>query len=190
MTIGQINGGNDLNYIISKLLDAEELDLIWKDIGQHAGWRYITMSGGRSHWNYPVMSINDQRDVPVQERWFNDAPDSIREVYRRICELHPEHQLMRLIINGQTQGMDSGIHFDSTHVDARTYIIYLNPEWKPEWSGPTRFYTDATGQQLIHEQQPAPGVMIGYSGSTWHQGCGPCVANVLRVTLAIQIITK
>jgi hypothetical protein len=190
LTTGLINGGNDLNYTISRLLDTEELDRIWKDIGQTAGWRYITMSGGNSHWNYPVMSINDQRDVPIEERWFGGAPDSVRQVYQKICKLHPNHKLMRLIINGQTHGMDSGIHFDSTHTNARTYIIYLNPEWKPEWGGTTRFYTDVIGQQLIHEQMPEPGMMFGYSGSTWHQGCGPTVANVLRVTLAIQIITE
>ena len=190
MTIGLINGGNVLNYTISQLLNAEELDRIWKDIVPASGWRYITMSGGLSHWNFPVMSINDQRDVPIEERWFFGAPDSIKEVYQRICELHPNHKLMRLIINGQTQGMDSGIHFDSTHPQARTYIIYLNPEWRPEWGGATQFFTDVNGEQIIHEQLPSPGTMFGYSGSIWHKGCGPCVPGVLRVTLAIQIITN
>ena len=148
------------------------------------------MSGGHSHWNYPVMSINDQRDIPVEDRWFGGAPHSIQQAYQKICKLHPDHKLMRLIINGQTQGMHSGIHLDSTHDNVRTYIIYLNPEWKAEWGGATRFYTDVTGQQLIHEQLPEPGLMVGYPGDTWHQGCGPNVPNVLRVTLAIQIITE
>jgi hypothetical protein len=148
------------------------------------------MSGGLSHWNFPVMSITNQKNIPVEQRWFNHAPDSIRRVYQNIINLHPGHQLMRLIINGQTQGMDSGIHCDSTHSNARTYIIYLNPEWKPHWGGATRFYNDVAGEQLIYEQVPEPGIMIGYSGNTWHKGCGPSVSNVLRVTLAIQLITE
>lgn len=148
------------------------------------------MSGGHSHWNYPVMSIHDQRDILVEDRWFSGAPNSIRQTYQKICKLHPDHKLMRLIINGQTQGMNSGIHLDSTHVNVCTYIIYLNPERKPKWGGATRFYTDVTGQQLIREQLPEPGLMVGYSGATWHQGCGPTVPNVLRITLAIQIITE
>lgn len=179
-----------MNYTISKLINSEELDQIWKDIVPTSGWRYITMSGGLSHWNFPVMSIANQQNIPVEQRWFNHAPDSIRQVYQRIVDLHPGHKLMRLIINGQTQGMDSGIHSDSTHPNARTYIIYLNPEWKTHWGGATRFYADLEGEILIHEQVPEPGIMIGYSGNTWHKGCGPSVSNVLRVTLAIQIITE
>lgn len=190
MITGPTNGPSELNYTISKLLNDVELEQIWQDIAQSPGWRYITMSGGCSHWNYPVMSIHDQRDVSPQERWFGGAPTSIQKVYQKICNLHPNHKLMRLIINGQTQGMNSGIHLDSKHANAITYIIYLNPEWQPGWGGATRFYADVNGQQMIYEQLPEPGVMIGYSSSIWHQGCGPCVVNVLRVTLAIQIITE
>jgi hypothetical protein len=116
--------------------------------------------------------------------WYQHTPDSIKSIYNKFKDFFGEHQLTRVVINGQNYGMDSGIHRDSRNSADTTCLIYLNPAWESAWGGQTRFFSN---NELIHEELPEPGKMLIYSSSAYHQGAAPSLKNLLRVTLAIQV---
>ena len=170
-----------LNNTIHNFLNQQELTQTWQDL-QTAQWRYISMSGGQMYWNFPVMSLTDNSNSSID--WYQNTPESIKLIYNKFKDFFGDHQLTRIVINGQNYGMDSGIHRDSINSTDTTCLIYLNPTWEPTWSGQTRFFNN---NELIHEELPEPGKMLIYSSSIYHQGIAPSLKNLLRVTLAIQI---
>ena len=175
------SGGNVLNNTICNFLDQQELELVWQDLST-ANWRYIPMSGGHMHWNFPVINLKNNSKKSIE--WYHNTPDSIKLIYNKFNDFFGDHLLTRLIINGQNYGMDSGIHRDSIYPEDTTCLIYLNPEWNPNWQGQTRFFNNNV---LMHEEMPEPGKMLIYSSSIHHQGLAPALKNLLRVTLAIQV---
>jgi hypothetical protein len=170
-----------LNNTIYNFLNQQELELVWQDLST-ANWRYVPMSGGQMHWNFPVMSLTDNSNNSIE--WYQDTPNSIKLIYNKFKDFFGDHLLTRLVINGQNYGMDSGIHRDSINPKDSTCLIYLNPSWDLLWQGQTRFFNNNI---LIHEEIPEPGKMLVYSSSIYHQGLAPALKNLLRVTLAIQV---
>lgn len=172
-----------MSFIISKLLDPNRVGTIWEDIEKNARWRYVPMVGDHYHWNWPVMNLGGGAE------WYPDAPDWIRGIADDLLEDHPDMRLNRVVINGQTQHMNSAIHRDSLYPDSRTYLLYLNPRWDQAWGGHTLFF--GPDKQTIHTDAvlPVPGTMVIYPGNIYHQGLGPAVNGILRVTMSVQMIT-
>lgn len=141
------------------------------------------MVGDHYHWNWPVMNLNGGAS------WYPDAPNWVCDITNDLLKNEPNMRLNRVVINGQTQHMHSAIHRDSLNPDSRTYLLYLNPQWNEIWGGHTLFF--GTDKQPAHTESilPSPGTMVVYPGNVYHQGLGPAVNNVLRVTMAVQMIT-
>ena len=142
------------------------------------------MSGGNHHWVFDAMSLARQHTRDLQDRWHH-ASDTIKNVVTRMLELEPDLVVDRVIINGQTQGMHSGVHRDNLDPRSRTLLLYLNPQWNPEWQGYTVFFGE--DRQEIQRILPEPGKMLVYDGSMLHQGQGPDMPGILRVTLSVQM---
>lgn len=102
-----------------------------------------------------------------------------------MAQTHRDLRVNRVVINGQTRGMNSARHRDSIKSGARTLLAYLNPAWQHTWGGHTVFFQ---ADQEIHRVLPEPGLMLDYDSTQYHQGLGPEVDHVLRVTLSVQMV--
>lgn len=143
------------------------------------------MSGGHHHWVYDVMSLARQRTRDLSDRWHQHTGQEIKSVVSRMMEIEPNLVVDRVIINGQTQGLDSGVHRDNLAPGSRTVLLYLNPEWREEWQGHTVFFGE--DRQEIQRVCPEPGKTIIYDGGQLHQGQAPACPGLLRVTLSVQM---
>lgn len=136
------------------------------------------MSNGQWHWNYPIMSLNRSSN-----QWLQDTPASLIKIYNQVQDYFGNFYCVRAVINGQNRGMDSGIHRDSLNHCDTTYLIYLNPCWEESWGGQTVFFEN---NEKIHEEYPEPGKLISYASDCYHQGLGPSINNILRISFSIQ----
>jgi len=124
-----------------------------------------------------------------------DFPDSIyelREIVRKKLDYQAEDP--RMIVNGHVFGLGDGIHRDSYKVanmenPGKTAICYVNPFWRADWDGETKFYShrDPSKADLLYACLPKPGRVIIFDGSIPHRGCAPNrFCNKLRITVAYQ----
>lgn len=143
------------------------------------------MSGGNHHWVYDAMSLARQRTRDLSSRWHHHVGPEIKNIVNRMIDLEPDLVVDRVIFNGQTQGLHSGVHRDNLAPGSRTILLYLNPEWREEWQGHTVFFGE--DRQEIQRVCPEPGKIIIYSGTTLHQGQAPTCPGLLRVTLSVQM---
>lgn len=166
-------------------LDPDLYTAAWQTIDQRPGWRYIAMHGDHYwHWNWPVTTLTNTAG-DLESIWLPNVPESIKCLVRHMAQTHRDLRVNRVVINGQTRGMNSARHRDSIKSGARTLLAYLNPAWQHTWGGHTVFFQ---ADQEIHRVLPEPGLMLDYDSTQYHQGLGPEVDHVLRVTLSVQMV--
>ena len=104
-------------------------------------------------------------------------------------------------MNGQTSNLDAQVHADT----GDNLIIYLTPDWKPEWGGETAFYNEESDETPIQTVDYVSGRIVFFHGgvghkegytfsprflnekSVWHQGRGPTAdCHELRISLNVR----
>lgn len=77
-------------------------------------------------------------------------------------------------------------HYDSEELEHLTALLYLNPEWKPEWYGETMFYSSQTPEILSF--LPSPGRVLVFDSTLYHRvGIPSRVCPSSRATLVMKL---
>ncbi|MDJ1184357.1 2OG-Fe(II) oxygenase [Roseofilum casamattae] len=152
-----------------------------------------------THYQYGLrwqfQNIGDGDDVLPSFCANENYPDSIYELRDLVrSKLDPRTPEPRIFINGHVFGLGDGIHRDSYAINqpgnpAKTAVCYINPIWRADWDGETKFYDrrDPSQADLIYCCLPKPGRVIIFDNTIPHRGCPPSrLCNKLRITVAYQ----
>jgi len=178
-----------LKNITQNFLSQVDLDLVWNEFNENPRWRYTKMAGENMFWEYILFDNIDIHLDSKNGKWdFENKSPIWYDIYKKVIDIESDNFIPRtLLINGQTQTLDSAIHSDynaSYPGEYTTHLIYLNKKWQNEWGGETTFYDRE--YNLIDTVYPEPGKLLSYDARQKHKGHGPIIPNTLRVTLAIQ----
>tara|TARA_B100000902_G_scaffold232242_1_gene220223 strand:+ start:1253 stop:1975 length:723 start_codon:yes stop_codon:yes gene_type:complete len=90
-----------------------------------------------------------------------------------VIPMPPRDKMYSAYINLLRFGDRPGIHVDCPWyvTDQKTVLIYLNPEWQPEWGGETIFYNHKMDATRI--VTPRPGRVVMFDGRIPHTGRPP-----------------
>ena len=144
-------------------------------------------------WQF--QNIGDGDDVLPSFCANENYPDCIYELRDLVrSKLDPRTPDPRIFINGHVFGLGDGIHRDSYAINqpgnpAKTAVCYINPTWRADWDGETKFYDrrDPSQADLIYCCLPKPGRVILFDNTIPHRGCPPSrLCNKLRITVAYQ----
>lgn len=97
-----------------------------------------------------------------------------------------DNVLLRCYLNGYTYGTDGYFHSDSSRPDEQTLIVFMNPEWDPDWAGETVFLDER--RDIIRSVLPRRNRAVIFPSRLLHAGRGvsrKCVA--LRQTLVFKV---
>jgi hypothetical protein len=98
-----------------------------------------------------------------------------------------DFDLERIYMNGHTAGSHGNIHTDSQANNGRTFLVYCNQTWNPEFGGSTVFLD---GDKVL-STYPYPYSAVYFQNNIKHFA-GPLSRNFngLRVTLAFKLFLK
>lgn len=153
------------------------------------GWR-SARGLGYGLWHSHFAGGNKDSRVPCDEELqANERFAVIAQVWEQIRTRHfKDYRLLRAYANGQTFGLDGGIHVDSRERDeCATAILYAHSAWAASWGGETLFY-DEEGD-ITHSITPAAGRLVLFDSGIPHGAKAPsreCPA--LRVALVFKAI--
>ena len=88
----------------------------------------------------------------------------------------------RIIANGQVKGQDGNWHTD--HGDKT--LLYFPLEWNLEWGGSTYLRIDDSITEIRYKKNR----LVIFDLSIPHYGSAPTVANILRVSIAFNLLTR
>jgi Rps23 Pro-64 3,4-dihydroxylase Tpa1-like proline 4-hydroxylase len=92
----------------------------------------------------------------------------------------------RVYANGQTYGLSGSYHQDMSSNDNtyKTFLYYVNPNWKSEWGGSTLFKQD----EEVYIQPFISNNAILFDSTIYHAGLDPTRhCKDLRVTVAFKL---
>ena len=97
-------------------------------------------------------------------------------------------EVLRVYTNGQTYGLDGGVHKDENKPGHYTILYYaVNDTWNKNWHGETIFYDD-NEEQVIAVCTPKRNSFVFFDSRIPHVGMSPSKQyNGLRVTLAFKL---
>jgi hypothetical protein len=147
------------------------------DVPPHPGAPEIDPKG--LYWTHQLYNY-----CPVDDPdYFQNAglSDSKHPVYLDILtyleatlpQMPSRDLLYSAYINVLRAGDSPGIHCDAPYFEPqnKTVILYLNPEWNPEWGGETIFFDDDLDAKFL--VQPRPGRVVMFDGRIPHTGRPP-----------------
>lgn len=113
----------------------------------------------------------------------------VHEVWQELKATHLQDcRLLRAYANGQTFGLDGGVHVDNLRKEeCITAIIYAHSTWAVSWGGETVFYTE--DGELLTSVFPQPGRLVVFDAAVPHAARAPsreCPA--LRTALVFKAL--
>jgi len=139
-----------------------------------AFWQFgnasLQSSDYESFWVIPHLEKNDFFSKVLLQKIANVTNESF--------------EVERIYMNGQTATSQGNLHRDSGHENGRTFLIYCNKVWHPEWGGMTFFQNDEEMECFY----PHPYSAIYFKHTIPHFAT-PISKNFkgLRVTLAFKL---
>ncbi len=179
--------------VMDRVIDQDlvRMTYTWSVRSTVAGWRfgdYADEQSTNKFWGASLLSQDDGFDGP---RDISDANERIRRIWELVAaQLEPGQFFVReIFLNGQTYGLDNGIHTDrpSDEEGWYTVLVYLNPDWSIHDGGETVFY-NAQRTEIILAVLPKPGRVLFFDARHPHWGRPPMRScSDLRVTLAYRL---
>ncbi|MDJ1174358.1 2OG-Fe(II) oxygenase [Roseofilum capinflatum] len=146
----------------------------------------------QSGLRWEFKNYGDEDDLFTSFWATEEFPDSIDQLRQLVTEqLDYKPDTPRTIVNGHVFALGDSIHRDSENLEnpGQTAVCYINPMWRADWDGETKFYShrDLSQADLIYSCLPKPGRVIIFDNTIPHRGCAPSrLCNKLRVTVAYQ----
>ena len=176
--------------VFDNLLPAElYMDLLKAShrVGWQFGWNTPSNPNTR-YWHHEVGHGRKDNTLDVTEQ----VGKHPLKVFSQFLEwlranlVTPETRLLRFYLNAHTYGTDGWPHTDTDREGELTAVLYLNPEWKPEWCGETVVF-DRRGD-IAAAVLPRPNRLLSFPS---HQLHAPRplskVFEGLRVVLVVKL---
>lgn len=162
--------------IYHNFLTSKEQDVINKII-TGSNWKFGHSSNGTPNGN----SFWQIHELENNEFFSVDLLNKIKE------KTGDDFDVERIYMNGHTAGSHGNIHTDSQSDRGRTFLIYCNQTWHPEFGGNTMFL----GGSEVISTYPYPYSAVYFRNNIEHFA-GPLSRNFngLRVTLAFKLYLK
>lgn len=113
-------------------------------VGWRFGWRAPGSAEAR-YWHHEVGFGQKANTLDISGN-VRKHPIRAFATYMDWLKTHlvPEDtQVLRYYLNAHTYGTDGWPHTDTDRAEELTAVLYLNPEWKPEWGGETVIFNEA-----------------------------------------------
>ena len=163
--------------LFNNWLTKEEMDTIQQTI-KSPRWQFGHTSTDTPTNGYLwVMNIDNSEDF-----YYKHLLDKIKKT------TNEEFNVERIYLNGNQNSSSGSIHKDNDIIDnAKTFLIYCNPDWDIEIGGHTHFIHN----NEIISVPPIPGNAIYFDGTIDHFAAplNPMYKG-LRVTLAYKLIKQ
>jgi hypothetical protein len=128
------------------------------------GWR-SSMSTGYGHWNKDYGRGGSENGIDISAN-LKDYP-ALDEAWRYLKSMYwPAADLVRCYVNVHTFGVEGYPHTDSSRIDDKTVVVYVNKGWRREWGGETVVYD---GNKIACAELPAFNRGIVFYGDQYHQ---------------------
>ncbi len=132
-----------------------------------------------TYWTHQLYNFTPVSDPTYFQNSGLDASEDplyleCLEYLEAICpKMPPRDWLYSAYINVLKAGDTPGVHVDAPYwvEDNKTVILYLNPEWNPNFGGETVFYDHRLEAQRI--VSPIPGRIVIFDGRVPHSGRPP-----------------
>jgi hypothetical protein len=152
------------------LTDQEQSYVITKTL-MGSTWKFGAVSdkSGFMFWFMDLM-----QDVFFTEHMLNKIKITTKKIFA----------LDRVYANGQTYGLSGTYHQDKADNSYRTFLYYVNLNWKSEWGGSTLFKQN----EEVYIQPFVSNNAILFDSTLYHVGLEPTRhCNDLRVTVAFKL---
>jgi hypothetical protein len=123
---------SDNVVIIDNFYKTGSCNELFKELCNHKFKYFWGDRSGTPHWNIQInLSDNNTLTKLVADHW-NQFKDRFSNV----------GTLGRIYINGQTYGLEPGVHFDHNEKNEITVINYITDTWNITWGGETVLYNN------------------------------------------------
>jgi SM-20-related protein len=155
----------------------------------HAGWYFgWRASVGRArYWHHEISGgeKTNTQDVTAAVRKHRIAAYAQYVDWLRNTLVPEDTRLLRMYMNAHTFGTDGSPHTDSDRDNELTTILYMNPEWKPQFGGETVVF-DAAGD-IETSVMPRPNRLITFPSNRLH---APRPLSKLYPGLRVVLVCK
>lgn len=172
-----------MSQIIDRFANEQQLEQINRELIDQSLWRFGQKSNNLTL--YPMWFINLYN--LYEEQYKDICVSAVKELVDKLLCLYPGKKIFRVMLAGNTYGLDGDIHIDNENIDHITCVVYLNQHWEQNWGGETLIFE----QEQIKTILPKPGTAVIFNSKYPHVGKAPnrnC--GKLRTILAIQICDK
>ena len=135
-------------------LDAKDLEIINKT-AHLPRWSHGHTSNNPNESQFWKLELNRKND----NYFYTTLFDKIKEVTK------DNLKIKSVYFNGHNACSQGKLHTDGTDPNARTFLIYTNLEWHPEWGGGTGFILDNNTVEYIY---PYPGSAVYFNSTIIH----------------------
>jgi len=144
-----------------------------------------------SHRLFGCNIFDRNEDDPNRILYLNNKHSSIFfDIFDFLCNLHDRDSkncyLKRISVNLQHSGCDGTLHLDSFDPGYRTIMLFINPEWKPEWGGQFQLFSEDKST-LLEEYDYVPGRVISFPSNLPHRGLGPKEEYIYRYSIVFDV---
>jgi len=166
----------------------EDLRISLIEVIEEKGWKYGWLSNnkmGFGHWNCLISPARAENGIDISDT----LPEPFLSAWNHVKENYCKNSiLLRCYANAHTYGIEGYPHRDSSRNNDRTYVVYLNRDWKDEWGGETTVY-DENG--IIHSELPSYNRGLSFPSKMKHVARGVTrICPQLRVTLMFKTSTE
>ena len=136
-------------------------------IGWQFGWNTPSNPGHR-YWHHEVGSGRKENTEDVSQQ-VRQHPVEAFAVYMDWLRTHlvpPGVRVLRYYLNAHTYGTDGWPHTDTDRGEELTAVLYLTPDWKPEWCGETVVFTP--GGDIEAAVLPRPNRLLTFPSDRLH----------------------
>lgn len=139
------------------------------------------------HWNTFFAGKSKRNRAPVGELLDGVIKQVAEEIKKLV--LPPDSQIIRCYSNAYSFGTEGYPHTDSKIASDMTVVLYLNPQWRPEWAGETVFF-DADDE--IHTAVlPKFGRIVVFPSAMLHVARSVSrICSELRLVFVLKVSTK
>lgn len=195
---------------VISLEECAELEhIVHKANRWYQAWLFNAYDRKQHHKQYMVwnwkLTTDDQTEQVFRHstiddiNWSPDCHPIFIDVFNKVLALEPRATgVVRIGFNGQPSGDFSQCHIDQEDdYPTRSYVLYCNSEWHPDWGGETYFVKKESWDKLLltgnynipksdilESHKPEPGSCLSFNGRHPH-GVMPTKINKLRLVYNI-----
>lgn len=164
-----------------------ELLITARNIGWQFGWNTPSNPNMR-YWHHEVGHGRKENTQDVSEK-VRQHPAKAFTLYLDWLLTHlvpPETKVLRYYLNAHTFGTEGWPHTDTERTDELTTVLYLAPEWKPEWCGETVVFNSQG--DIAAAVLPRANRLLSFPANCLHTPRPLCKSfDGLRIVLVVKL---